>query len=76
VKSDVRYWFTGNISIYDPVQLPENIPAGSYQLFLHLPDGDPELAKRPEYAIRLANANMWDKSTGYNNLNHTLLIGL
>jgi hypothetical protein len=76
VKSDVRYWFTGNISIYDPVQLPENIPAGSYQLFLHLPDGDPALAKRPEYAIRLANANMWDKSTGYNNLNHTLLIGL
>jgi hypothetical protein len=74
VKADVRYWFTGNISLYAPIQLPKNIPAGSYRLFLHLPDADPDIAKRPEYAIRLANVNMWDKSTGLNDLHHTILV--
>lgn len=74
VNADVRYWFTGKISINAPVQLPQHIPAGSYRLFLYLPDADPELAKRPEYAIRLANVGMWQESTGYNNLYHTLII--
>jgi hypothetical protein len=72
LKADVRFWFTGRFAINEAIQLPAAIPAGSYELFLHLPDADPELAKRPEYAIRLANTNMWEDSTGYNNLNHTL----
>jgi hypothetical protein len=74
LKTDVRFWFTGKFECKDVVKLPVNMPAGSYQLFLYLPDVDPVLAKRPEYAIRLANVNMWDKSTGFNDLNHTLLI--
>jgi len=74
LKRDVRRWFSGKFSINETLPLPVNMPAGSYQLFLSLPDADPVLAKRPEYAIRLANANMWDNNTGLNDLNHTILI--
>lgn len=74
LNSNVQYWFTGDISIYAAVQLPADIPAGSYQLLLHLPDADPALGKRPEYAIRLANTNMWEENTGLNDLHHVILI--
>jgi hypothetical protein len=55
--------------------LPSDIPAGPYALLLSLADPVPALAARPEYAIRLANPNTWEASTGYNNLNHTLTVG-
>lgn len=32
------------------------------------------IAARPEYAIRLANPNVWEASTGYNSLQHTLRV--
>ena len=48
--------------------LPANLPAGDYDLLLHLPDAASGLSSRPEYAIRLANQNTWEASTGYNNL--------
>jgi hypothetical protein len=34
----------------------------------------PALAARPEYAIRLANTNGWDATTGWNNLNAGLIV--
>ena len=37
-----------------------------------MPDSAPTLAGRPEYAIRLANDNVWESITGYNSLNYTL----
>ena len=54
--------------------LPSDIAAGTYALFLSLPDPVPALAARPEYAIRLANQNTWEPSTGTNNLNRTLTV--
>ena len=50
------------------VALPGNLPAGEYQLLLFLPDAEPSLAARADYAVRLANKNMWETTTGYNNL--------
>ena len=50
------------------VALPGNLPAGDYQLLLFLPDAEPSLAARADYAVRLANKNMWETTTGYNNL--------
>ena len=41
---------------------------------LSLADPAPALAARAEYAIRLANQNTWEASTGYNNLNCALII--
>ncbi len=70
---DPRLWLGPNeISISENLTLPNNLTSGTYKLYLSLPDSAPTLAARPEYAIRLANNNMWESTTGYNNLNFTL----
>jgi hypothetical protein len=51
------------------------MPAGTYALLVGLADPVPVLAPRPEYAIRLANQNTWEVSSGYNNLNASLTVG-
>ena len=54
------------------IKLPETISEGSYQIFMNLPDPEPDLFDRPEYSIQLANQNTWDPETGYNDLLSTL----
>jgi Domain of unknown function (DUF4832) len=54
--------------------LPGDVAAGTYALYLGLPDPVPALAARPEYAIRLANAGVWDAATGFHNLNSGLVV--
>ncbi len=73
-KADVRRWYTGNINWNESVKIPNDIPAGKYELFVNLPDNYASLAGRPEYSIRFANENIWEASTGYNRLNHTITI--
>jgi len=51
-----------------------DVPPGEYELFLELADAHGSLAARPEYKIQLANANVWESETGFNNVNHTLTI--
>lgn len=73
ISADPRLWLGPNdISISQNLSLPSNLTAGTYKLYLSFPDSAPSLAARPEYAIRLANNNMWESTTGYNNLNFTL----
>ena len=48
--------------------VPKNLPDGVYDLYINLPDPEPELYGRPDYSIRLANQNVWDETTGYNKL--------
>ena len=55
--------------------LPSDMHAGTYALLVGLADPVPVLAPRPEYAIRLANQNTWEASTGYNSLNASLTVG-
>jgi len=78
VNQDPRFWFKESelpiIQIQETVGLPSNIPTGTYDLFLHLPDPDARLHDNPHYAIRLANVGMWEATTGYNDLNHQLTI--
>lgn len=70
---DPRLWLGPNeFSISENLTLPTNLTVGTYKMYLSLPDSAPTLASRPEYAIRLANNNMWEPATGYNNLNYTL----
>lgn len=68
-------WMPGNTY---PVQqtfcLPAAMPAGVYDLLYHLPDAAPVLYGNPNYAIRLANENTWEPSTGYNKLLHQITI--
>jgi hypothetical protein len=73
LNTDPRDWLeTKNIT--ENLTLPTDIVPGSYKLYLHLPDIYETIANRPEYAIRFANNNMWDSTTGYNDLNHTVVI--
>jgi hypothetical protein len=50
------------------VALPLSLPAGDYDLLLHLPDPEPSLRNRSEYAVRLANNGLWEAGTGYHRL--------
>ncbi|RUT03093.1 hypothetical protein DSM106972_054010 [Dulcicalothrix desertica PCC 7102] len=67
VYTDARRWFSqqqhqvnfsGSISV--------DMPKGTYEVLLNLPDPTPQLYERPEYSIRLANQDVWEPSTGYN----------
>ena len=76
LPDDPRRWLPGNQihSIEHTFCLPFEMPAGNYELLLHLPDPQPLLANRPEYALRLANQNTWEAATGYNRLLHQISV--
>jgi len=75
MNTDPRTWLGPNeITITESLALPANITTGNYKMYLSLPDDMPSLATKPEFAIRLANENVWESTTGYNNLNQTLSV--
>lgn len=64
--SDPRYWFAGETATLDlNLPIPENA-SGKCSIYLNLPDPKPTLHDNPRFSIRLANANIWEESTGYN----------
>ena len=72
---DVRTWVSGQITLPEQsLQLPSNMELGKYKLALWLPDAHENLQQRPDYAIRLANTEMWDATKGYNLLNEIITI--
>lgn len=76
LNSDPRLWTSqAETTINETITLPTNIVQGSYRLYLHIPDAASGISSRPEYAIRMANTNTWDATTGYNNLNATVTVG-
>jgi Domain of unknown function (DUF4832)/Domain of unknown function (DUF4874) len=54
------------------LNLPKTLEPGKYEVLLALPDPMPRLYDRPEYAIQLANQNVWEARTGFNTLGHSL----
>ncbi|GGG99819.1 hypothetical protein GCM10007415_39590 [Parapedobacter pyrenivorans] len=74
VPQDVRTWHTGAVQFTAAVLIPQELPAGTYELLLHLPDAYERLAGRPEYSIRLANDGVWEEATGYNQLHHAVQV--
>lgn len=76
LPDDPRLWLPGVPAhlISRTIDLPPDMSTGSYELLLHLPDPEPTLHGRPEYAIRLANAATWEPATGYNRLLHTVTL--
>jgi len=76
MTTDPRLWTPQAITtVNQNLLLPSSIPAGSYKLYLKLPDMNSALASRPEYSIRMANNNMWNAANGTNDLQHTVVIG-
>jgi hypothetical protein len=70
IDIDPRFWQPlENEVIETEAGLPADIPEGDYKLYLHLPDPEPALYGKPAFSIRLANDNLWEASTGYNDLN-------
>jgi len=74
VDVDSRYWFNGSHDFSTSLCIPACMTEGMYDLHLKLSDPAPRLANNSDYSIRLANQNIWDASTGLNNLNHSLEI--
>lgn len=74
-SDDPRKWLpSSNIAVNITGGLPANIEEGDYGVFLSLSSPELTLAKRPEYSIRLANSEVWEATTGYNDLHHTLTV--
>lgn len=66
---DPRLWeLEGAFSLSLSGRVPESAKEGIYDLYIHMPDPLYGLYGRPEYAIRLANENVWDPDNGYNDL--------
>ena len=75
LQSDPRSWRPDQTtSITEDLSLPAEMVAGTYALYLHLPDADSRIAANPAYAVRLANTDIWDSATGYNSLNAQITI--
>jgi len=72
---DPRRWQPGASEFSVKLAVPSNLPSGPWRLSLWLPDEAEALRGRPEYAIRLANAGVWDAATGQNVLTEELRIG-
>ena len=72
---DVRRWLPGQIIKVDAnVPISQDVPNGTYNVNLWLPDASTSLRSRPEYAVRVANLNVWQPATGYNLLFNNLVI--
>jgi hypothetical protein len=55
------------------VRIPASLAAGQYRLALWLPDAEGKLQGRPEYAIRLANTDIWNAAAGDNTLGNVTI---
>ncbi|MCS6871817.1 MAG: DUF4832 domain-containing protein [Anaerolineae bacterium] len=66
---DPRFWLPNEPMVVTVrATLPNDLPAGRYELMLSLPDPEPRLSADPRYAIRLANQGLWDERTGFHAL--------
>lgn len=75
LAQDPRLWLPGDtVTVTAEAGLPVGMPEGRYAVFLHLPDTVTTLRGRPEYSIRLANEGVWETSTGYNSLSHSVTV--
>ncbi|KAA3436297.1 DUF4832 domain-containing protein [Rufibacter hautae] len=74
ITTEIQKWFSGQVSISQELTLPATLAKGDYEVLLNLPDSYQSLAKRPEYSIRLANNDVWEETTGFNRLNHSIRV--
>ncbi len=76
LASDPRTWKPNGVvtTINENIVVPADVPAGTYQLYLYLPDAYASIAAKPAYAVRFANTGVWDSTTGMNKLNATVTV--
>ncbi len=59
VAVDVRRWEPGTHEVAVTLRVPATLSPGPYRLSLALPDAEPSLRGRAEYAVQLANDGLW-----------------
>lgn len=71
LQADPRRWLpNGAVSnIDETIAMPDNIPAGTYSMYLYMPDAADRLASDSRYSVRFANTGVWVETTGMNKLN-------
>ena len=76
LQSDPRTWLPNGVvtTINEQITIPANLPSGTYQLYLYLPDKYASIADNPAYAVRFANSGVWEASTGMNKLNASVVV--
>jgi len=68
-NEDPRFWRPETLSeVKLSLGIPKDMPEGGYYLHLNLPDPEPLLYSNPDFSVQLANKDVWDPKTGYNNL--------
>ena len=70
LATDPRRWLPNKetTAINEAITIPNDAPAGTYNLYLNLPDAYASLAHDPRYSVRFANTGVWTASNGMNNL--------
>jgi hypothetical protein len=74
VDTDIRKWYSGPFTLSLKIVTQKEMPAGNYDLLLNMPDAFSSLASDPAYSVRLANENVWETATGYNDLHKSVTI--
>ncbi len=77
--ADPRRWKPAHdlaVNVIDTnVTVPSSLPQGNYRIYLYLPDASGNLQSNSKYAVRFANANTWNESSGYNLITDNIQIG-
>lgn len=73
LNTNVRLWNAGATTRITHTLAQPAVPAGTYQLFLNIPDL--RNGTNPIFSVRCANTGTWDAVKGYNILNQTCTVG-
>lgn len=68
IDTDIRTW-EATASISQSFNLEST---GIFDLYIWIPDINESLANNSDYSIQFANTDIWDETTGYNNLLQTV----
>jgi Domain of unknown function (DUF4832)/Domain of unknown function (DUF4874) len=74
LRNDPRFWQAGGEYLVKVDNRLPKLAVGEYDVLLNLPDPKPTLKNRSEYAIRLANQDVWEEATGYNSLLRSIVV--
>ena len=76
LQADPRRWLPNGVwsLIREQVTIPSDVSEGTYDMYLWMPDKYESIKNDPRYAVRFGNVNVWNASTGYNNLNAKITI--
>ena len=75
LNTDTRRWLPDDTIKLDlTVGIPGTLAPGSYELLLNLPDTAAAISVDARYAVHFANTGVWESTTGYNRLNHSVIV--